>query len=317
VTLAHLHLILNHVPTVGAVVAVGLMLLAFMRRNQALQTAALEVLVVIAIVTLPVYTSGAAAQRELQEMEAAVSDTAMRLHQDVALIGFTVLEFSGFVAWLALWQSTRRGRPVRSMVIATTVLAVLSIAIMGRAATLGGEIRHPEIRAGAAVAGPDIVEEPVDQTQFIAGSISDYMVNSPWAWPAAEAVHFLGLSLCLGVLFAVNFRILGAMKQVSFAQVHRLLPWGMLGLGVNLITGMLFFVGQPAQYIDSPPFYWKVGLLMITGGNFLYLTVFRKAWDEGGLRANLADRAMALTSIAAWIGVLIAGRMLPFLGNAF
>ena len=108
-----------------------------------------------------------------------------------------------------------------------------------------------------------------------------YMVNSRWAWPAAETVHFLGLSLSFGVLLAVNLRILGVMRQVAFADVHRLLPWGMLGFGVNLITGMLFVVGQPGQYIESAPFHWKVVFLMIAGANFLYLTVFKKGVDAG------------------------------------
>ena len=34
------------------------------------------------------------------------------------------------------------------------------------------------------------------------------------------------------------------LKRVPFTDVHRLLPWGMLGFGVNLVTGMLFFVGS-------------------------------------------------------------------------
>ena len=147
------------------------------------------------------------------------------------------------------------------------------------------------------------------------------MVNSPWAWPASETMHFLGLSLSFGVLLAVNLRILGVMKQVPFADVHRLLPWGMLGFGANLITGMLFFVGQPKQYIDSAPFYWKVVFLMIAGANFLYLTVFRKAWTEACLTArwdaSLADKAMAVLSLFSWLAVLYGGRMLPFIGHAF
>ena len=132
------------------------------------------------------------------------------------------------------------------------------------------------------------------------------MVNSPWAWPAAETVHFLGLSLSFGVLLAVNLRILGVMRRVPFADVHRLLPWGMLGFGANLITGMLFFIGQPKQYIDSSPFYWKVVFLMIAGANFLYLTVFKKAWtaDADGWDASLADKAMAVSSLFAWLAVL-------------
>ena len=158
----------------------------------------------------------------------------------------------------------------------------------------------------------------VDVTdQFVAAADLPYMVNSTWAWPAAETVHFLGLSLSFGVLLAVNLRMLGVMRQVPFADMHRLLPWGMLGFGANLITGMLFFVGQPGQYVDSAPFHWKVVFLMIAGANFLYLTVFKKAWAADGIESRFADKAMAVSSIAAWLVVLYAGRMLPFLGNAF
>jgi uncharacterized membrane protein len=316
VNLAHVHLLLNHVPTVGAVVALGLLLVAFVRRDEPLKLAGLEVLFAIAVLTLPVYMSGVAAQQKLRN-QPELSDTAVRVHQDAALDGFTVTEFAGFIAWVALWQARRRGRSGRGLVPAVTVLAIVGLALMARAATLGGEIRHPEIRAdlsaGAAAADPE---------QFVTSKISAIMVNSPWAWPASETVHFLGLSLSFGVLLAVNLRILGVMNQVPFADVHRLLPWGMLGFGANFITGMLFFIGQPKQYIDSAPFYWKVVFLMIAGANFLYLTVFKKAWGtggggDGGFDSSLTDKAMAISSLVAWLVVLYAGRMLPFIGHAF
>ena len=309
---AHLHLLLNHAPTVGTVAAVGLLLLAFVRRNESLKHVALEVLVVIAIVSVPVYITGVGAARALRQ-QPDVSDFAMRLHQDVALWGFTFLEFAGFAAWVALWK-IRCGGAARASVAAATLLSILALAVMARAANLGGEIRHPEIRAGSA-ATPQVAED--DPQQFIAGQITQLMVTSRWAMPAGETLHFLGMSLSFGVLLAVNLRILGVMRQVPWRQVHRLLPWGMLGFGVNLITGMLFFVGQPGQYVDSPPFFWKVVFLMIAGGNFLYLTVFSGAWAREGWGAGLADKAMAVVSLASWVAILYAGRMLPFLGNAF
>jgi hypothetical protein len=308
VTLTHLHLLLNHVPTLGSVVALGLLLLAFVRRNEHLKQVGLEVLFIIAIVTLPLYVTGVAALRELRD-QADVSEIAIRIHQDVALMGFTFTEFTGFVAWIALWQYGRYGRFSRGLVPVVTLLLLLSLAVMARAANLGGEIRHPEIRS-AAIAD-------IDKEQFIAARISEYMTNSTWAWPAAETVHFLGFSLSIGVLLAVNLRILGVMQSVPFAALHRMLPWGMLGFGANLITGMLFFVGQPAQYMASAPFFWKILFLMIAAANFLYLTVFRKGWAAPGLDFNLADKAMAVASMVAWFGVLYAGRMLPFLGSAF
>ena len=313
--LAHLHLVMNHVPTVGAVAALGLLLLGFVRRNDHHKHAGLEVLFVVAVLTLPVYVSGVAAYREIRELP-EISADATGMHQDAALLGFAVMELAGFVAWVALWQSRRRGRRAQGLVVAVMVLLTVALAVMGRAATLGGEIRHPEIRA----AGAAVTEG--DPDRFMTSAIGEVAVNSRWAWPAAEAVHFLGLSLSIGVLLAINLRILGVMRQIPFADVHRLLPWGMLGFGANLITGMFFFVGQPGQYVESPPFYWKVIFLMIAGANFLYLTVFGKPWAElrdgsAPFDARLTDKAMAIVSLVAWFGVLYAGRMLPFLGKAF
>jgi hypothetical protein len=313
VNLAHLHLILNHVPTVGAAAALGLLILGYTRRNEHLKHVGLELLFVIAILALPVYVSGVAAHRELRAVK-EVSNDAILLHQDVALFGFAWMEVAGFIAWAALWQWRRRGRAAKGMVPAAMVLLIMSLAVMGRAANLGGEIRHPEIRAGEAAAAA-----AGDPKRFMTYSINQVAVYSRWMWPAAEAVHFLGLSLSFGVLLGVNLRILGVMKRVPFADVHRLLPWGMLGFGVNLITGMFFFVGQPGQYVESTPFYWKVAFLVIAGANFLYLTVFGRAWRDGNdvFVANVGDKAMALLSLTAWLGVLYAGRMLPFLGRAF
>ena len=341
--LAHLHLLLNHIPTVGSVAALGLLLLAFVRRDQHLKHVGLEVLFVVAVLTLPAYVTGAAASHEIRKMP-DLNHIAIRVHQDAALFGFAVLEIAGFVGWVALWHFRRHGRPGPGLVPAATGLLVLALALMGRAANLGGEIRHPEILVAAASASEENAGEPAaadasadqpalsaaegngaegtdgegdtdDKSKYVAAAITQVAVYSPWAWPAAEAVHFLGLALSFGVLLAINLRILGAMRQVPFADIHRLLPWGMLGFGANLITGMFFFVGQPGQYVESAPFYWKILLLMIAGFNFLYLTVFKKAWNTSEL--GLADKAMAVVSLISWLGVLYAGRMLPFLGKSF
>ena len=312
--LAHIHLVMNHVPTIGSVAALGALLLGYVRRNDHLKHVGLEALFIVALLTLPVYVSGAAGYFEIRDRP-GVSIDAMKIHQDVALFGFSWMMIAGFVAWTALWTWRRHGRPGRGLVPAATLLLVIALVVMGRAANLGGEIRHPEITAAgpAAPAG--------DPNRFVTSAITQVAVYSHWAWPAAETVHFLGLSLSLGVLLGINLRLLGFMRKVPFADVHRLLPWGMLGFGANLITGMFFFVGQPAQYTASTPFYWKVAFLVIAGANFLYLTVFGRAWRDGsdraGFEANIGDKAMAILSLTAWLGVLYAGRMLPFLGKSF
>ena len=61
-----------------------------------------------------------------------------------------------------------------------------------------------------------------------------------------------------------------------------------------------------------------MGFLMVAGAELLYLTVFDKLWAlESGDDAPLLDKVIAGSAIGAWVGVIYAGRMLPFLGNAF
>ena len=311
-TIPHLHLLLNHVPTVGTVAGVGLLLLALVRRNDHLLRAGFEVLFVVALATLPVYLTGVAAEGAIEGL-GGVSAEAIETHETAALLAFVWMQITGFAAWLALWQGRRLAQLPRASVGAVVLLSVLTLALMGRAATIGGEIRHPEILASPAAA---TVGAP---TSWLRSEvIADFVTEYPWVWPAAEALHFLGLSLVLGVLITVNLRILGAMKGLSFAALHRLLPWGMLGFALNLVTGMLFFIAASTQYTENIAFLWKVIFLGLAGAHFLYLTVFSNTWSLNvGADAAPLDKLVAAGGIGAWVGVIYWGRMLPFIGNAF
>jgi hypothetical protein len=312
INIPHLHLLMNHVPTVGTVVGVGLLLLALVRRNDHLVHSSLEVLFAVAVLTLPVYLTGVAAEEAIQEV-AGVRADAINTHESAALLAFIWMQVTGLVAWLGLWQSRRNSRASRSIVGSVLALSVLTLALMGRAATIGGEIRHPEITAN-----PEGLEVGAPTGWLTSANIGSFVTDFPWVWPAAETLHFLGLCLVFGVLLAVNLRILGAMKGLSFSAVHRLLPWGILGLGMNLITGMLFFIAAANQYTQNIAFYWKVAFLLLAGVHFLYLTVFSKTWAlKIGEEAAPFDKAVAMTGIGLWVGVIYWGRMLPFIGNAF
>jgi hypothetical protein len=299
------------VPTVGTVVAVGLLLLALVRRNEALTRASLEVMFLVALTTLPVYLTGVAAEAAIVERPGVVGP-AIDAHEAAALVAFMAMQFTGFAAWLALWHMRRRSVARRASLGAAVVLAIATLALMARAAAIGGEIRHPEIVVGLSAASG------AQNGWLTSAAIGSLVTNTPWVWPAAETVHFIGLCVVVGVLISVNLRILGAMKALPFAAVHRLLPWGALGFAVNLVTGMLFFIAADSQYTSNVMFFWKTVFLMIAGANFLYLTVVDETWAlQSGEDAGALDKAIAVASLASWVGVIYAGRMLPFLGNAF
>jgi hypothetical protein len=306
----HLHLILNHVPTVGTAIALGLLLLSLLRRQEALTRVSLEVFYVLALLTLPAYLSGVATGLQLEKMP-DVSVEAIQKHHDSALVAFALMILTGLASWLGLWQWRRVSRPSGVNIGIVLVLALLTLTTMAGTATIGGEIRHPEMIAeGAApTAGPSWIS---------AAYVQSLVTDHTWLWPSLEALHFIGLWLLFGVVLLVNLRMLGMMRAVSFSALHRMLPWSVLGLGVNLVTGMMWVIATPEQYMTNVSFFWKMGFLLLAGFNLLYLTTFDEPWQVGaGEDASFANKAIAFSAIASWVCVMYFGRMLPFLGNAF
>jgi uncharacterized membrane protein len=315
-TLAHLHLLLNHVPTIGTAIAIALLILTLVRKHDALRRVSLELFCLVALVTLPAYLSGVGAQHLMIEGMPDVSQVLIARHHDAALLASIFMVLTGLVAWIGLWQFRRLGRQPGGNMVAVLLLSVVTMILMARAATMGGEVRHPEILFEAAAAGS---EEAVDAAGWLtAASVKAIVTERTWVWPASEALHFIGLGLLFGVVLLVNLRLLGMMKSASFAALHRLLPWAILGLGINLITGMLFVIAAPEMYATNVSFYWKMGFLILAGVNLLYFTVFDGPWEVGARDdAPLRVKAMSASAIALWVGVMYFGRMLPFLGNSF
>lgn len=305
--LSHLHLVLNHVPVIGAVIAFGLLLLALLRRSDDLRHAGLEVLVLVGLFTLPAYLTGVGGQRDVANRP-DVLIAAVRAHHDAALLGGLSMLLTALLAWVGLWQTRRNGRPAASVFGGVVLLTILTVALMGRAANLGGLIRHPEVtslQAQAADAG------------WMTASIARVANFELWAWPMAEVFHFIGMWMLFGILLAANLRMLGVMKVASFRALHGLLPFAVLGLTFNIVTGMIFVIALPGQYAGWA-FYWKMVLLMVAAGNLLYLTIADAPWSVGaGSDAPLLARTLAGTGIASWLLVMYLGRMLPYLGNSF
>ena len=136
-----------------------------------------------------------------------------------------------------------------------------------------------------------------------------------WSWPAAESAHFIGLTLLLGSIGAWDLRLLGLLKEVPVAAFHKLIPFAVLGFGINVASGSTFLMTSPEQYIYNPAFQLKVLCLLLAGLNVLlfYLTSFRRVTALGpGQQPPLLARLNGGVSIALWITVIVCGRMITF-----
>jgi hypothetical protein len=141
----------------------------------------------------------------------------------------------------------------------------------------------------------------------------------PWLWPLFQVLHLLGMTLVLGCVVTIDLRMLGIGKGLPVGPLRRLLPWGILGFAMTLLTGFGFYAGNPEPF-QNWAFAAKMGFIGLAGVNALlyYATGLHRRVRvvDAGQDVPLAAKALALSSLVLWFGVMFWGRMLPFFSSS-
>ena len=140
--------------------------------------------------------------------------------------------------------------------------------------------------------------------------IYDFM-HSTWGWPVVESLHFMGLSLLIGTVGLFDLRMMGLAKGIPMGALHKLVPWGVAGYALNVMTGVMFVTTAPDQYLFNPAFQTKLALMVIAGINvlFFYRFVFGPV-KRSGASAPPAAKIAAAISLSCWVGVIVCGRLI-------
>jgi hypothetical protein len=153
-----------------------------------------------------------------------------------------------------------------------------------------------------------------------ATSLSQFISMSPILWPVMEMLHFIGLALLIGGAGLIDLRLMGFMKSVPVSAVMQVRKWAVLGIVINVVTGTLFFIGAPGQYIDNSAWYYKLLFLAVA---ILNIVIFETRQGKrmlalaAGQDTPARFKIAGAVSMGSWLMVLYFGRMLPFIGNAF
>jgi hypothetical protein len=146
-----------------------------------------------------------------------------------------------------------------------------------------------------------------------ATALSTWLRDSPslWAFPFVLILHTVGLAFMVGANVAWDVRGLGFLHGVRFQSMERyfLVMWGAFWL--NASSGLLLLIAYPTKALTNPLFYVKltligVGLVLAQG----IRRQMRSQIDDGVMPAAL--RAWAAASLACWIAVIFAGRLLAY-----
>src|SRR5437764_6147738 len=98
--LAHIHLLLNHWPIIGAFVGLFLFLVAFLANSDDLKQTSLAFFTLIALLAIPTYFSGDVANEVLKELSTRLPKDLVNTHQGAALLSLVFMELTGGLALL-------------------------------------------------------------------------------------------------------------------------------------------------------------------------------------------------------------------------
>jgi hypothetical protein len=152
---------------------------------------------------------------------------------------------------------------------------------------------------------------------WLAGTwLHGFATGNVWVWATMETIHFLSLALLVGTIGVLDLRLIGLARGLPLAGLRQLVPWGVAGFIVSLLSGIVFLAGAPYQYIYNFAFQMKVIFILMAGANILVFYgggVARRTFVvEADGRVPLAGRIAGIVSLVAWVGVMYWGRMLTF-----
>jgi hypothetical protein len=143
------------------------------------------------------------------------------------------------------------------------------------------------------------------------------MRESMWAFPAAVTLHLVGMVLFIGMRLVLDLRLTGLAFEgmPASALMKRVGPWTLVGAIVTVVSGMALYTADSARMASNPMFQFKVAALAAALVNawFLHVVLARRVrdWDTA-TEVPTTVQASAYLSLALWVSILVAGRLIEF-----
>ncbi|MFN4984960.1 MAG: hypothetical protein ACK5BQ_09185 [Ignavibacteria bacterium] len=151
-----LHLLTNHLPIIGTMAALLVVILGMLRKNDGAITAGLIIYVVMAVAVVPAYLSGEEAEERVENI-AGVNESVIHEHEEMAELSLWLTSLSGLVALGAVVTRSKQSALAPKFTLAFVVLAIIAFGQAARTGHEGGKIRRPDL--GTTVASPSHDEE--------------------------------------------------------------------------------------------------------------------------------------------------------------
>jgi hypothetical protein len=142
-------------------------------------------------------------------------------------------------------------------------------------------------------------------------SIADALNSSEWVFPIAECFHIAAFAWSIGLIAAVDYRLLGfGIEHSKPSEVLRdTAPWTLLGLAVVLLSGPILFLSDVRMYLHNASFVFKMCALAVA--ILFNYTIHRKVAQSDSSSSGVRA-VVAIVSLLLWVSVVFGGLFIAF-----
>ena len=144
---------------------------------------------------------------------------------------------------------------------------------------------------------------------------AQWILTGLTGWPLVLSMHAVGLAFAVGIVFAMNLRLLGLFRSIPLSAVNPLLGFAWVGIALNIFSGVSLFMTQASYYVTSGPFLVKISAIIL---GIVVLVIEQKSlkrdittWEASGVSAQ--GRNLAIASMALWAVAVVTGRLIAYL----
>lgn len=141
----HAHLLLNHVPILGSLFGVLLLMIGMGMKNKTLEITGLSTMLLAALFTIPAFFSGEEAEHMIESMS-GFSDFHLEEHEEHAELSLWMMIASGLLSLISLVAYRFAPNRLKIVRLIALVLGLVAFLTMIPLANHGGKIMHQELR---------------------------------------------------------------------------------------------------------------------------------------------------------------------------
>ena len=159
---AHLHMVVNHFPIIGTILAIGILTAGLLNKNQSIINTAYVLFIIGAVFGILSMNTGEGAEEMVENMP-GIGWEIIHDHEELAEKMALLLNVLGLLSIIALYLNYKKNTKEKLVSLFILAIGIASLFVIQKVGTSGGEIRHTEIRASSQNTSAEKIYKDLDE----------------------------------------------------------------------------------------------------------------------------------------------------------